>query len=106
MSDSHKTMVGRELSIQEERKTAVQRKKKEWRTRSYACNGLNLGYFRVLRNSTNQADREAMTKGEEGGKKRDARHYNQEPPDSETKISSGHKVFALGLQPETNKKKY
>lgn len=47
-----------------------------------------------------------MTKGEEGGKKRDARHCNQEPPDSETKISSGHKVFALGLQPETNRKKY
>lgn len=29
MSDSHKTMVGRELKTQEERRMGVQRKKKE-----------------------------------------------------------------------------
>lgn len=50
-------------------------------TKSYAHSRLNVKYFRVLKNSTNQADTEELTKGVRGGKgvkKRDARHYNQE----------------------------
>lgn len=69
-------------------------------TRSYAHSRLNVKYFRVLKNSTNQADKEELIKGVKGGKgvkKRDARHYNQEWPDSEVKISSGQKVLPFFL---------
>lgn len=65
-------------------KTGVQRKKKECMTSS--CSRLNLGYFRVLKNPTNQADKEVVTKGEEKGRKKDTRHHNQ-VLDSEVKIS-------------------
>ena len=58
-------------------------------TRSYVCKRLNLGYFRVLRNVTNQDDEEGVIKGEERGRKRHTRQHNKEEPNNEAKISSG-----------------
>lgn len=67
-----------------------------------SCSRLNLGYFRVLRNPTNQADKEVVTKGEEKGRKKDTGHHNQKI-DSEAKISCDQKLYPfLGLQAETN----